>query len=234
MRIEIWSDIACPYCYVAHLIIDDVISKLPFKNHIKVVHRAYQLNPIAPVFNELSPAQNLAKRRSISIEEAERSYAELTNEINQMCGVTYRYDILKLTNTMDAHRLAKLARIFHKEHEVYSRFFSAYFCEGHHLGTTETLVKLMTELGFDGEEIQCFLSTKQFTELVKAEYEEAKFERKIRGVPYILINNSVEITGAESFEVYEAAFKKAWEDECRVNVFSSDSKGECCEDDHCS
>lgn len=233
MKIEIWSDIACPYCYVAHLNLDKAIANLPYKKHIKIIHRAYQLNPLAPLSNDLTPYQNLAKKRNISVEEAKQSYDQLTAEIKSMCGVDYRYDILKLTNTLNTHRLAKLARIFHKEHEFHSRFFRAYFCEGKHLGDTSTLVDLMTELEFDPNEIQCFLNTAQFGDLVKAEYEEAKIDRKIRGVPYILINNSLEITGSESVEVYTDYIQKAWEEENRTNVFGGLSKGECCEDDHC-
>lgn len=233
MKIEIWSDIACPYCYIGHLNLNKALEELSFGAQVKVIHRAYQLSPKAELNNPLSAYENLAKRRNITLEAAKANYDELTEELRQMSGLQYRYDLLRPTNTILAHRVTKWARLFHKEHEVFERLYRAYFMEGECLGEPKTLARLMGELGFDAQEIVCFLSTKQFEELVYAEHEEAKLDRHIRGVPYYLINGKREIYGSESIEKFKTILDEEWHEENQPNVFTNEHHSECCESEGC-
>ncbi len=233
MKIEIWSDIACPYCYVGHLNLNAALDRLTFGKQVKMIHRAYQLNPKAELNNPLTAYESLAKRRNITIQEAKSNYDELTNELMQMSGLKYRYDILKPTNTILAHRVTKWARLFHKEHEVFERLYRAYFLEGESLGDAKTLARLLSELGFDPQEVSCFLSTHQFEELVYAEHEEAKIDRQIRGVPYYLINGKREIYGSESVDKFIAILEEEWHEENQPNVFVNERHSECCESEGC-
>ena len=102
------------------------------------------------------------------------------------------------------------------------------------MGSIDTLVKLMSEIGFDPQEVHCFLSTDQLQELVQAEYAEAKFERQIRGVPYILVNGKHEIYGADSVAKLSGQLMSLWAEEQQLNVFADASVGECCEDEECT
>lgn len=234
MRIELWSDIACPHCYVTHEHLYQAVAHLSFRQHIKIIHRSYQLNPHAPVTQSMNAYENLSQKRGISIHEARKNYDELCLKIHEISGMHYRYDIMQLTNTMMAHRLAKWARLFHKEREVHSRFYRAFFIEGKHLGSIETLVEIMAEIGFDPQEVRCFLSTSQLQDLVKAEHSEAKFERQVRGVPYLLINGKYEIYGALSVAELQSKLRSIWNEEQQPNVFADASIGECCEDEECT
>lgn len=234
MRIELWSDIACPHFYVTHEHLYQAVAQLSFRHHIKIIHRAYQLSPHAPLTHVLNAYENLSQKRGISIDEARQNYDELCRKINLLSGMNYRYDIMQLTNTMMAHRLAKWARLFHKEREVHSRFYRAFFIEGQHLGSIDTLVRLMAEIGFDPQEVRCFLSTTQLQDLVKAEYNEAKFERHVRGVPYLLINGKHEIYGAVPVAQLQDKLRSLWYEEQQPNVFADASNGECCEDEECT
>lgn len=233
MKVEIWSDIACPHCYVGHLHLNKALSLLPFGKKVKIIHRAYQLNPQAELQNPLTAYEYLAKRKKVSLEQAQRYYDDLTHEIEQFSGLHLRYDLLKPTNTVLAHRVSKWARLFHKEHDVYERLFKAYFEEGAHLGDPDTLAKLMEDIGFDPQEVKCFLTTKQFEELVYAEHSEAKFDRHIRGVPYYLINGKREVYGSESIDTWMTTLQEEWEVECQPNVFSGQSSGEYCDSEGC-
>ena len=132
MKIEIWSDFACPFCYIGKTRFEQALMNLKHKNKIEVVYKAYQLNPDAPLKMTKSAYETFAEGHGMTKEQAKQRFDMFTQNAKTV-GLEYRYDIIQMTNTFDAHRLAKWANTFGKEELLTSRFMKAYFTEGKNL-----------------------------------------------------------------------------------------------------
>ena len=132
MKIELWSDFACPFCYIGKTRFENALAKFPHKEQVEVVYKAYQLNPNAPKVMKGSPAEAFAKGHRMTKDQALQRFEMFKNNAKTV-GLEYNYDDIQMTNTFDAHRLAKWANQFSLEQEITSRFMKAYFTDGMNL-----------------------------------------------------------------------------------------------------
>ena len=209
MKVEIWSDFVCPFCYIGKRRFEEALAELPFKNDVEVVYRSFELDPRAERNVPYGVNEMLAKKYGMSVEQARQSNAAVAAQAKQV-GLAYVDDRV-VTNTFDAHRLAHFAAERGKGAEMTERLLYAYFTEGKHIGDRETLADLAAEVGLDRGAAAAALADDAFAEAVRADENDGA-ALGIRGVPFFVIDRKYGISGAQPTATFADALKRAWEE----------------------
>lgn len=233
MKIELWSDFACPFCYIGKKRFDKALEAFPHKEKVEVVYKAYQLNPNAPKNMVGNAYEAFAKSHGTTTEQAKQKFA-MFQENAKTVGLEYNYDIIQMTNTYDAHRVAKYASTVGLEQEVTDRFMKAYFTDGENLADYDTLIKLSGEVGLNEEEIKRVLEGNKYEDTVKQEMLEGR-QVGVRGVPFFVLNRKYGVSGAQAQEYFEQVLQKLWEEEQEqtLSPIHEAKDGATCNDDTC-
>ncbi|MFE4572990.1 DsbA family oxidoreductase [Paenibacillus chitinolyticus] len=208
MKIEIWSDFACPFCYIGKRRFEQALEQIPFKNELEVVYRSFELDPNSPRDIGHSVHDMLSKKYGMSVEQAKTMNANVVAQAESV-GLTYRMDTIVLTNTFDAHRLAHFANAHGKMHEMTERLLKAYFTDSLHLGDRAVLASLAEEVGLDKAAAEQMLAGDLYASEVRADEQEGA-ELGITGVPFFVIDRKYGISGAQPLEVFVQALEKAY------------------------
>src|SRR5262245_21540810 len=160
LRIDVWSDIACPWCAVGKRRLERALKEFPHAADVKVVWRAFELDPAAPKERDpsVSHAERIAKKYGMSVEQAKRSGDHL-REIGRAESLEFDFEHIRSGNTFDAHRLIHLGRERGLQAAVQERFLRAYFEEAALMSDHPTLVRLAGEAGLDEREVADVLSS---------------------------------------------------------------------------
>lgn len=232
MKIELWSDFACPFCYIGKKRFEQALEAFPHKDKVEVVLKAYQLDPNAPKVMTKSPAETFAKGHRMSVEQAKQRFDMFQTQAKTV-GLTYNYDTIKMTNSFDAHRLAKWSNQFGKEYELTGRLMKAYFTDGLNIANVDTLAKLAGEVGLDEQEAKKVLKTDQYADQVRGEISEGR-QIGVQGVPFFVLNRKYGISGAQPVEYFTQVLDKLWEEEKpQFETMEGASEGAVCNDETC-
>lgn len=232
MKIEVWSDFACPFCYIGKKRFEQALEAFPHKEHVEVVFKAYQLNPNAPKVMTAGPAETFAKGHRMNVETAKQRF-EMFKTQAKTVGLTYNYDIIKMTNSFDAHRLAKWSNQFGKEYALTDRLMKAYFTDGINIANIDALVKLAKEVGLDEQEAKKVLKSDQYADQVHAEINEGR-QIGVQGVPFFVLNRKYGVSGAQPVEYFTQVLDKLWEeDKPKFETIDGADKGAACTDETC-
>ncbi|MDE1153633.1 MAG: DsbA family oxidoreductase [Micavibrio sp.] len=196
MRLEVWSDIACPWCYIGKEKLDKALAQFEGRDDVEVIWRSYLLDPDAPASYGLTMPQLLAKKYDMTPEEAKAATAKSTAAAREV-GLTYNMDIAQPGNTYDGHRLVHYANTEGKGEAMKTRLWQAYFTKGESVGDRETLVRLAKEVGLNEDAVRKVLTSDQFGQQVKAEDAEAE-KVGVDLVPFFLIDGKHSISGVVS------------------------------------
>jgi predicted DsbA family dithiol-disulfide isomerase len=235
MKVEIWSDIACPFCYIGKRRFEAALERFPASSQVEVVYRSFELDPHAERDIDHDVHDMLAAKYGMSREQAKAMNENVTEQARSV-GLTYRLDQMILTNTLDAHRLIQYASRHGKMIEMKERLLKAYFTDSMHVGDHDTLVALAAEVGLDPQETASMLKGDEYKAEVRADEQEAG-KLGIRGVPFFVINRKYGISGAQPTEVFVEALQKAWEEESpltMINDTGSNEEGDACTDGACT
>lgn len=211
MKIEIWSDYVCPFCYIGKRRLEEALKATDLEGKAEVVFKAFQLDPNTPVGEGGSVPEDLAKKYGISLDEAKKM---LENVAVQAKTVGLDYDVVSMkgANTFNAHRLAKLAETEGKDAAASERLLRGHFVNGEVLDNEETLLAIAEEVGVSKERAQQMLHSDEFAEDVKKDIAEAG-QIGVRGVPFFVINRKYAISGAQPVEAFADALKKVADEE---------------------
>lgn len=210
MKVEIWSDIGCPFCYIGKKNFEAGVSEFAGKDDLEVIYRSFQLDPTAKKEPDESMAELLAKKYNKSVKEAEIMNSQVTDAA-KAAGLDFNMEKVVPSNSMDAHRLVKLASEEGKEGEAMNRLYKAYFTDGLNVADTETLVQIGTEIGLDSDKIRAMLSDDLYKEKVIEDQNVAN-QLGAQGVPLFVINRKYGISGAQPPEAFKEALTKAYEE----------------------
>src|SRR3981081_693965 len=186
MKIEIWSDVVCPWCYIGKRRFESALAQFSHRDDVEVMWRSFELDPSAPALRTGDNAERLAAKYGMSQQQAIDSQDRLTQMAAQE-GLAFRFDLSQSGNTFDAHRLLHLAAEHGLQDDAKERLFRAYFSEGEPIGDAETLVRLVAEVGVPSAEAQAVLASAKYTEEVRADEREAT-ELGINGVPFFVVD----------------------------------------------
>jgi predicted DsbA family dithiol-disulfide isomerase len=210
LRIDVWSDIACPWCFVGKRRLEAALAQFPQRDAVEVVWRAFELDPSAPRERDtsMSYAERLAQKYGSTTSDAQGMISRMTGVAKQD-GLDFHFERIRPGNTFDAHRVLHLAQERGKQDAVKERFLRGYMTEGEAIGDPEVLVRLAGEAGLDEEEVRATLAGDTHAREVRADEEEAR-ELGIGGVPFFVIGGRYAVSGAQPAELLLGAITKAW------------------------
>jgi predicted DsbA family dithiol-disulfide isomerase len=205
MKVEIWSDVVCPWCYIGKRRFEHAVEQ--FGGEVEVVWRSFELDPTAPATREHTASQHLAAKYGMSVEQAEASHAQMT-ELAAQEGLEYHFEKARGGNSFDAHRLIHLAAAHGKQAEAQERVMRAYFTDGVPIGDREALIGLGEELGL--EDARAALESDDYADAV---HEDEVLAQRIgiQGVPFFVLNRRYGVSGAQPADVLVQALEKAGE-----------------------
>lgn len=232
MKVEIWSDIVCPFCYIGKRKFEKALEGFAAKDKVEMVWRSFQLDPDMEYVPGQSVHEYLGKRKGVSTEQGKHmndSMAKMAAEV----GLEFNFDKAVINNTLDAHRLLHLAKEKGLQNEMKERLFCAYYTEGKNIGDVETLVQLGEEIGLSAGEIKEMLRTDINKEEVLQDQHVAA-QVGARGVPFFVFNDRYAVSGAQPAEVFTQVLDKVWKEEKPVLVDETNSSGFCTTDGICN
>ncbi|MFS3914147.1 DsbA family oxidoreductase [Bacillus australimaris] len=211
MKVQIWSDIACPFCYIGKKQLETALGQFPEKEQVEIEFKSFELDPHAPLDVDHDVHDMLVKKYGMSRSRA-MAMNEQVKQAGKEKGIDFQFDPLVLTNTFDAHRLAQYAGQKGKGDFVMEELFQAYFTDGKHVGDRQILLEIAEKAGLDLKEVQQVLSGEEFSDHVREDEKEAR-QLGIQAVPFFLINNKYSVAGAQPAETFLRALETAWTEE---------------------
>jgi predicted DsbA family dithiol-disulfide isomerase len=208
LTIDIWSDIACPWCYVGKRRLEAALADFPERASVEIKWHAFELNPAAPRLSNEGPyAERLAKKYGMSVRDAEARIGQLT-ELARKEGLAFDFEHIRPGNTFDAHRVVHLGAVRGREGAVKERLLQGYLCEGAAIGDCDVLVRLGEDAGLDPEEVRATLASNDFADEVRADEAQAR-ELGISGVPFFVLGGRYAVSGAQPAELFSKALARA-------------------------
>jgi predicted DsbA family dithiol-disulfide isomerase len=210
LRVEIWSDVACPWCYIGRRRFAAALADFPHREHVDVRWRSYQLSPEAEVGSDLTEAEMLARDKGLPLDAVEEMFTHVT-AVAATVGLRYRFDTVRPANTFDAHRLIHLAR--RRGPEVADRtveaLMSAHFEQGLAVDDRDVLVGIAADVGLDPDAVRRSLAGRDAADDVLADLEEGRTVR-VSGVPFFVLDRRYGVSGAQPTELFARALEQAW------------------------
>ena len=228
MNVEIWSDIACPWCAVGKRRFEKALEQFEHADDVTVTFRSFELDPDAPAAREGSTAENLAKKYGTSLEQALAMNQRMT-ETAAEDGLEFRFDLARGGNTFDAHRLLHLAAAHGRQLELKERLMRAYLGEGELMSDHAALTRLALEAGLPEDEVRDTLATDRFADAVREDEATAR-GLGICAVPLFLVYRGFGAAGAQPPEVLGDLLQRAWEARTPLSVVAD---GDACGVDGC-
>ena len=212
LRVDIWSDIACPWCYIGKHRFEEgaaAFAKQFPDIEIEVESHSYELAPDTPEDYEGSEVDFLTKHKGMPREQVEQMLEQMTR-MAELEGIEFDFGRLQHTNTGKAHRVLHLAKEQGLQAEMQERLFRAYFAEGRLVSDPDTLAELGEEVGLDGDEVREAFADEEYGEAVERDITRARM-LGVSGVPFFLVEQKYGISGAQSAETFASALERVLE-----------------------
>lgn len=207
MRIEVWSDVVCPFCYVGKRELAKALETFEHADEVEVIWKSFELEPNASKQGE-DTAEHLMAKYGISAEQVAEQNDSLVERAAEV-GLQFNWRESKSTNTLDAHRLIKLAETQGLGDQATERLMQAFFTDGELVSDHDVLVKIGTEIGLDEARVREVLGGIEFTEQVHADQQQAS-AYGISGVPFFLFDGEWAVSGAQPAELFSQALDQVW------------------------
>lgn len=195
MKVDIWSDIRCPFCYIGKRKFETALAKFPQKDKVEVEWHSFELEPGVKTDTGVNLHDYLAQRKNICRESSVQLNKQVTETAKQV-GLDYNFDTAVIANSFDAHRLIQLAKLNGLGDAAEERLFKAYFTEGKDISDHLTLIILGDEIGLSGKTIKQILDSDEFADEVRYDERQAQ-ELGINGVPFFVMNERYGVSGAQ-------------------------------------
>jgi predicted DsbA family dithiol-disulfide isomerase len=210
MKVDIWSDIRCPFCYIGKRKFEIALAKFPQKDKVEVDWHSFELEPGLKTKKGVNLYDYLAERKNISRESSVQLHQQVTETAREV-GLDYRFDRAVIANSFDAHRLIQLAKLNGLGDAAEERLFKAYFTEGKDISDHLTLIILGDEIGLSGKAVQQMLNSDELADEVRYDQKQAQ-ELGINGVPFFVMNDHYAVSGAQQPEAFLQTLEKAWQE----------------------
>jgi len=215
MKIEIRSDVVCPFCYIGQRKLEKALAHFPQKESVEIEWKSFQLNPDLKTNPDINTLEYLAESKGWSLAQAREISAQVS-EMAKTEGLTFNFENAVVANTKNAHRLIHLAKSFQKGGEMKERLLRAYFTESRNVDDPETLIALGQEVGLDREKIKNLLESNQYEDAVDQDVYESRLVG-VKGVPFFVIDHRFGISGAQPDVVFTETLEKAWVEFAKEN-----------------
>ena len=206
MRVDIWSDVVCPFCYIGKKRLEAAAQQAGLE--LEVHWHSYELDPDAPIRQEVSNSERLAQKygRTIAeVEEMQRNIATMAAEE----GIQFNWENANSGNTFNAHRIIHLAQSKGLGSEAKEAFFYSYMTQGLPIGERETIEDVAARIGLNPVEVEDVLDSEEYTDFVKFDEDVARDQLRVTGVAFFVFDQRIALAGAQPREVFLQVFEKA-------------------------
>lgn len=210
MKVEIWSDVMCPFCYIGKRRFEAALKQFPNAAEVEVEWKSFQLNPDLVTQAGKNLNEYLAEIKGITVEKAAEMNAYVTKMAGD-AGLEYHLEKAIVANSFDAHRLSHLAKKHNVQDQLEELLFAAYFTEGKNTADHTVLAALGAKAGIPAQEIQEVLGSSQFGEDVERDVQEAH-SIGVRGVPFFVFDRKYAVSGAQAVDVFTQTMQRAQEE----------------------
>jgi predicted DsbA family dithiol-disulfide isomerase len=210
MKIEIWSDVACPWCYIGKRRFEAALAEFPHRDSVEVQWRSYQLDPTLPEHYHGTELDYLSTLKGMAPEQVSQMFEHVAEQAKGE-GLTYRFDAVVVANSFTAHRLIHLAAVHGRQDTAKERLLSDHFEHGKDIGNREYLTSLGRDLGIDAGELDELFTTDKYADDVRSDIEEAR-SLGISGVPFFVIDRKYGLSGAQPSAMFTQALNQAWQE----------------------
>jgi predicted DsbA family dithiol-disulfide isomerase len=208
MRVDIWSDVVCPFCYIGKKRLEAVAEEAGVE--LEVHWHSYQLDAEAPARQSISNSERLAQkygRTLAEVEDMQRNIAEMAKAE----GIEFNWQQANSGNTFNAHRLIHLAQSKGLGNEAKEALFYSYMTQGLAIGERETLEDVAARIGLNPVEVDDLLDSEEYADFVKFDQEVARDQLKVTGVPFFVFDQRIALAGAQPRDVFLKVLEKAQE-----------------------
>lgn len=234
VKIEIWSDVACPWCYIGKRRFEKALAEFPHRDAVDVHWRSYQLDPDIPEHYDGTELDYLSKRKGLAPAQVRQMFEHVSEQAKGE-GLNYKFDDVVVANSFTAHRLIHLAAAHGKQDAAKERLLSDHFEHGKDIGSRDYLTSLGAELGLDTAEVEELFTTEKYADDVRQDFAEAR-ALGVSGVPFFVIDRKYGISGAQPAALFSQALEQAWSEShplVRIGAEDADSR-EVCGPDGCN
>jgi predicted DsbA family dithiol-disulfide isomerase len=228
MEVEIWSDIACPWCYVGKRRFEAALAGFDHRDEVRVTWRSFELDPAAPRERTGDRATHLAEKYGVSREQAVDMQQGMTDTAAGE-GLEFRFDLARPGSTFDAHRLVHLGAAVDRQDDLKERFLRAYLTEGEPIGDPGALARLAVEAGLPEDEVGVVLATELYGEEVRDD-ERTAAALGINAVPFFVVDRKFAASGAQPPEALRGMLQMGLEARSPLSVVAD---GDACAPDGC-
>ncbi len=208
MKIEIWSDIMCPFCYIGKRNFEKALGLLAERDKVEVEWKSFQLDPTIPENPSVTNAyEYLALAKGISLADSKAMHENVILSAKHI-GLTYNYEKAIVANSFNAHRLIQLAKTKSLGDQAEEALFKAYFTEGKNINDTATLIGIGCNIGLACDAVSNMLASNEMASAVNSDIQESR-EIGVKGVPFFVIDRKYAVSGAQPVEVFVETLEKA-------------------------
>ena len=233
IKVDIWSDIACPWCYIGKRRFEAALAAFPQHDQVDVNWHSFELDPSGRLVNPTGARDNLTAKYGETSEGAQKMLDHMTNMAAGE-GLDFHFGTLRLTNTFQGHQVIHLAAEHGLQDVMKERLLKAYLSEGENLGDVDTLVQLAEDAGLDGGDVRAALERQTYAQAVRDDEAQAQ-AYGISGVPFFVLNDKYGVSGAQSPDVFLSALDQVWQEQRPLQLTGSTGNDpEGCEDGSCA
>ena len=208
MKVEIWSDVMCPFCYIGKRKFETALKQFGHNDKVEIVWHSFQLAPELQTQPDKNIHQFLAEHKGMSIAQAKGMNDHVT-QLAEQVGLVYNFDRSVVANSFSAHRFTHFAKQYGKQDGAEELLFRSYFTDGKNIDDYPTLVQLGAEIGLDTDALKTALENGRYADDVRADIYEAR-QVGVRGVPFFVFNRKYAVSGAQESSVFLETLEKSF------------------------
>ncbi|MBL7799886.1 MAG: DsbA family oxidoreductase [Chitinophagales bacterium] len=208
MKVEIWSDVMCPFCYIGKRKFETALAQMPDSAAIEVTWKSFQLQPDLVTDTTKNTITHLAESKGWTMDYTRQAIGHVM-QMAEGVGLHYNFDKAVVANSFDAHRLSHYATAMGKGNEMEEELFKAYFVDGKNTADHATLMALAVHVGLDEQAVKAVLQSDKYAAEVRQDIYEAS-QVGVSGVPFFVFNNKYAVSGAQDSKVFLEVLQKAY------------------------
>lgn len=231
MKVEIWSDVMCPFCYIGKHNFEQALEKLPFKDEIEVEWKSFQLDPTLDLHETKNSMTYFREKKGFPENQAKQMMDQVV-QMGKQSGIDFNFEKALIINTFNAHKLLHLSKKINKSSDAEESLFKAHFIDGKNIGDIDFLVSAGEQLGLNTDDVRKVLESDELNTEIQQDISDAKI-KGISGVPFFILNDKYGVSGAQPISTFENALTQTYNE--TVAPFKQESfEGNVCDEESCS
>jgi predicted DsbA family dithiol-disulfide isomerase len=210
LKVQIWSDVMCPFCYIGKRKIEEALTQFDNKDSVVIEWKSFELDPSFVVTPNETIIEHLADKYSRDTDWAQSMVDNMTENAKNS-GLDFHFEKAVLANSLNAHRLMHLAKKHNKSNELKEQLFKAYLTDGKDVNNWNTLEEIGVQVGLPKDEIVELITTNNYIKEVREDQQEAQ-SLGVTGVPFFVFDNKYAVSGAQSTEIFLNTLEKTWKE----------------------